>query len=76
MENSTMKKILNDDEAEFFIQEFYEANYETDEECSLIVLALDNYQQGLVDILISSKPLLSPKEALRLARERNKPILL
>jgi hypothetical protein len=71
-----MKHIHNDLEAIKLIQFLYEGGPDTEEEWSNFMIALENYQSGLVDIIMKSKTLVDPKEALRRAREKNKPILL
>jgi hypothetical protein len=76
MESREMKKILNDDEAIAIIKFLYEGGPDTEEEWSLQWDFLENYQLGIAEIMLESKEKLAPEEILRLAREKNKPILL
>jgi len=71
-----VERITTDEKAIELIKKLYKLIPDDEEEWGKVLEMLDNYQPGLVDIIITAKPLLEPKEALRIAREKNKPILL
>ncbi len=71
-----MRLISDDNEAIFYINKLYNLEPSTEEEWSAILVMLEEYQVGLADVLTGSKKLIAPEEAIRIARENNKPILL
>jgi hypothetical protein len=71
-----MIKIMNDADAITLIERLYRGSGKTEEENDQIIGLLEEYQSGIASVLIHSSPLPSPEEALRIARERNKPIIL
>jgi sugar phosphate isomerase/epimerase len=71
-----MIRINTDQKAIDLIMQYYQGLFETKDERDEILDALEDYQIGISNILTQSKTLLNPEEALRIARENNKPILL
>lgn len=71
-----MKKIMNDEEAISLIESLYKGDQASEEERSLIWDRLEDYQFGIAEVIFSLKKRIDSKEVLRIARERNKPIIL
>lgn len=71
-----MKKTMNDTDAIALIKLLYRGSGKTEEENDQIIGLLEEYQSGIASVLIHTSPLPSPEEVLRIARERNKPIIL
>lgn len=71
-----MKRITTDKEAIKLIEFLYQGGPETEEEWEDLENLLDEYQSGVSCAMRSQKVLLSPEEVLRIAREKNKPIIL
>jgi hypothetical protein len=76
MERNNIEQIRNDEEAVKLISFLYEGGPDSEEKRSEIWDCLEKYQLGIAEVFIKSKEKLPPEEILRLARERNKPILL
>jgi hypothetical protein len=71
-----MKKIMNDADAINLIQYLYNGGPNTEETWDDLLISLENYQPGISNVIMKSKKLFPPEEALRIAREKNKPIIL
>ena len=71
-----MNRIMNDNEAIKLITILYSGGFNTEEENDSVLGLLEEYQTGVASVLIKSSPLPSPDEVLRIAREKNKPIIL
>lgn len=69
-------QIINDDQATYYIKIVSDASYENEEEGDSIIYALNEYCSAISDMIFYGDNNLSPEEILRLAREKNKPILL
>jgi hypothetical protein len=71
-----MISIEDDQQAINLIKFLHSGGPSREEEWSEILIALENYQIGTADIVMKSKELIPPEEVLRIAREKNKPIVL
>ena len=71
-----MKKITNDLEAIALIKFLYKGGPNTEEEWDKIEDLLEEYQVGISNTIRDSNTFIEPQEVLRIARERNKPIIL
>ena len=58
------------------IEKLLSWNIKDEEEHTLILNVLEDYQVGLIEEIKHSKPEDKPEDILRRAREKNKPILL
>lgn len=71
-----MKRVTNDQEAIDLINFLYNVGPSSEEEWEIIENLLEDFQVGISNAMRSNKELISPEEVLRIARERNKPIIL
>jgi hypothetical protein len=71
-----MKRIQSDFEAILLMNKLFSGDYKSQAESDEMYLMLEEYATGVMDLLRECKEDLTPEEILRLARERNKPILL
>ncbi|QOL19880.1 hypothetical protein [Candidatus Bodocaedibacter vickermanii] len=71
-----MNKIINDNEAISLIESLYNGVQTSEKERSLIWDRLENYQTGIAEVIFALEKRIDSKEILRLAREKNKPIIL
>jgi hypothetical protein len=71
-----MKRIMNDNDAIQLITILYSGGFNTEVENDHVLGLLEEYQTGVAAVLIKSSPLPPPEEVLRIAREKDKPIIL
>jgi hypothetical protein len=71
-----MIKIIDDLEAIQVIHKLLSYEFDNEDESTNLLLALENYQSGIAEIITTSKENYSPAQILQRARELSKPILL
>lgn len=73
---NSYKKIKTDSEALEYIEKLLNCDYHTQEEGDLYIYILNEYCNDISDLIFYSDDELTPEEILKLAHEKNKPILL
>jgi serine kinase of HPr protein (carbohydrate metabolism regulator) len=71
-----MRRIKTDEEALKALMMLKEETYTTQKERDSIIYELNEYLAEITDLIYFTDQDLSPKEILKIAKEKNKPILL